>query len=349
MAGLSAAPALRLQRWLLSQWFRPRPSWPARFAIPLAALYGVLADRRRRQQLRDAAAGPSLGRPLVVVGNLVLGGAGKTPTTIALVQALRAAGWRPGVVSRGHGREGDQVVEVTPDLDAAQAGDEPLLIARRTDAPLFVGRDRVAAAHALCDRHPEVDIVVADDGLQHRRLPRDVEVVVFDDRGVGNGLLLPAGPLREPLGAAPGPRTMVLYTEGRRSTAWPGHLGLRTLGDAWPLADWWRRAGTPAPLAQLRGRRLTAMAALAVPERFFAALEAQGLSIERLPLPDHHRYEQAPWPAGTAEIVTTEKDAVKLRRWADGGPRIWVVALDLSLPAAFVAELTARLAPPARP
>jgi tetraacyldisaccharide 4'-kinase len=350
VAARADSPVARVRAWLLGHWYRPRPSALATLLRPLAALYGLLQHRDGLRRERLALQRPQPDRPVIVVGNLVLGGAGKTPTTIALVQALQAAGRRPGVVSRGYARASDELVEVMPAADPQQVGDEPLLIRRRTGVPVLVGRDRVAAALQLLRSHPEVDVVVADDGLQHRQLRRDVEVLVFDERGTGNGLLLPAGPLREPAGARPGPRTLVLYNHERPSTPWPGALARRRLTGAWPLDRWLAGAGEPPqPLSALRGRRLLAMAGIAVPERFFAALEAEGLQIDRLPLPDHHAYDNAPtqppWPAGTREVVTTEKDAVKLAAWAAGGVAIWVVGLDLALPADFVAALLARLPP----
>ncbi len=331
---------------LLQQWFRPRPGPLACGLRPAAALYGVLQglDRRRRERLARRLPQPAV--PVVVVGNLVVGGAGKTPTTIALVQLLQQAGWHPGIVSRGYGRRGGAIVAVGPAADPRQVGDEPLLIQRRTGAPVYVGRDRRRAALALLQRHADVDVIVADDGLQHRQLRRDVEVVVFDERGLGNGWLLPAGPLRERCARAPGPRMLVLYNHDRASTAWPGASARRRLGDAVPLAAWLAGSREGAqPLAALRGHPLLALAGIAVPERFFAALQAQGLSIERLALPDHHDYVgPPPWPPGTREIVTTEKDAVKLQRFAAGQATIRVVGLDLLLPDDFSAELLERLA-----
>lgn len=335
-----------LARLLLQQWFRPQPGLLARMLQPLAVLYAMLQGLDRRRRERRAQALPQVPVPVVVVGNVLVGGAGKTPTTIALVQALQQAGWHPGVVSRGYGRNGGGLRTVHAQACAQDVGDEPLLVHRRTAAPMQVGRDRRAAALALLQAHPEVDVVVADDGLQHRELRRNLEIVVFDERGLGNGRLLPAGPLREPLPHAAEPQMLVLYNHARASTAWPGACAERRLGAATPLPAWLagRSEGAQA-LASLRGRRLLALAGIAVPERFFAALEAAGLTIDRLPLPDHHAYDgPAPWPAHVREIVTTEKDAVKLQRHAQGsGPTIWVVGLDLLLPTAFTAELLARL------
>jgi tetraacyldisaccharide 4'-kinase len=188
--------------------------------------------------------------------------------------------------------------------------------------------------------HPEVDVLVCDDGLQHHALARDAELVVFDERGTGNGLLLPAGPLREPLPARLGARSCVLYTGPRASTRLPGALALRSIALAWPLGDWHTGVAASAqPLASLRGRKLLAVAGIAAPEKFFSMLDAAGLDIDRLPLPDHHPYTTLPWPPGTTEIVTTEKDAVKLDPALMQGTLVWVLPLDLTLPAALVAGL----------
>jgi tetraacyldisaccharide 4'-kinase len=342
----AGSPIARVRDGLMASWFRPPPGAVAGLLRPLAALYALLQRRDRRRREQAAARLPQPAVPVIVVGNLVPGGAGKTPTTIAIVQALQDAGWRPGVVSRGHGRHGRGIESVDARSAARSVGDEPLLIRRRTGVPVLVGPDRRAAALQLLQTWPEVDVVVADDALQHRQLRRDVEVLVFDERGIGNGLLLPAGPLREPLPAAPGPSMLVLYNHDRPSTAWPGAITRRRLTGAWLLQRWLAGAGEPPrPLELLQGRPLLAMAGIAVPERFFTALEAAGLRIERLPLADHHAYAGAPpWPAATREVVTTEKDAVKLARWADGDVVIWVVGLDLKLPADFMAALQARLA-----
>jgi tetraacyldisaccharide 4'-kinase len=331
----------RLEAWLGRHWWRAHPSWLAESMRPLAAVYGALARRQRR--LTTAGRAPV---PLLVVGNFVVGGAGKTPTVIALVQALAAAGRRPGVVSRGHGRRDAGVREVGAADSAAAVGDEPLLIRRRTGAPVWVGRNRLAAARALCERHPEVDLLVADDGLQHHALARDAELVVFDERGAGNGLLLPAGPLREPLPATLPPRMRLLYTSGQTSTALPGALAERRLAWAWPLEAWLAgQAAAAVPLTRLRGRLLVAPAGLAAPQKFYAMLEAAGLTIRRLPLPDHHDYATLPWPVGTPEVITTEKDAIKLAPERLGSTRLWVVPLDLRLPDALVADLSALLVP----
>ncbi len=336
--------AARVEALLARHWWQPRPTALARALQPLAALYGLLQRRHRRLQ---PAAEPTP-VPVVVVGNLVVGGAGKTPVVMALVAGLREAGWRPGVISRGYGRDeggtAQASLEVLPDSDPAAVGDEPLLIRRRTGVPVWVARQRVAAARALCRRHPEVDVLVADDGLQHRALARAAEVLVFDERGVGNGLLLPAGPLREPVPRQL-PASMRVLVSGTAAAPLQPALQLhRRLGRALPLQAWWQGDLTQAlPLQALRGRPLWALAGLASPEKFFAMLEAQGLSLRRLPQPDHARYTTLPWPAEATDVVTTEKDAVKLPAQAASGLRVWVVGLDLNLPTAWVADLSQQL------
>jgi tetraacyldisaccharide 4'-kinase len=286
--------------------------------------------------------------PVVVVGNLIAGGAGKTPTVIAVVEALRAAGWRPGVISRGHGRRGDAVAAVQAAATAAEVGDEPLLIHQRTGVPVWVGRRRAHAAAALCAAHPEVNVLVSDDGLQHTALSRDLDIIVFDERGIGNGLRLPAGPLRQALPAQVPARTLVLYNAAQPTTRLPGTLVARTLGQAVPLAGW-RRASRAVAVPLDRFQRhgqppLLAVAGIASPERFFRMLEAAGLVITRLPLPDHHAYDTIPWPASTRDVLTTEKDAIKLQPARLGDTRVWVVGLDFVLPAAFTAALMSQMA-----
>lgn len=290
--------------------------------------------------------------PVIVVGNLIAGGAGKTPTVMAVVRRLQACGHTPGVISRGHGRRRDalSVMAVLPTTPAADAGDEPLLLRLRLGVPVFVGIDRVAVARTALAAHPDIDVLVSDDGIQHLRLPRSAQVVVFDERGVGNGWLLPAGPLRETLTPLPQPNSVVLYNAPQPSTAWPGHLATRRLAGLVPLDAWWAgQAATMPCLAILAASatRVTAAAGVSQPERFFDMLRAAGLAITPLPLPDHHDYTTLPWPAEATDVVVTEKDAVKLRpdRLTAGGTptRVWVAPLDFSVDAAFDAALQAVL------
>lgn len=348
------APGLttRLSAWLTAQWARPAPSLAARLLQPLAWLYGGLAAAHRRLYRLGWRPVQRAPVPLLVVGNLVAGGAGKTPAVMAVVGLLCQQGWTPGVISRGHGRRSAHVLEVTRQQAAADVGDEPLLIHLRTRAPVVVGADRAAAARTLCAAHPAVDILVADDGLQHHRLHHDMALIVFDARGAGNGLLLPAGPLRAPLPTGLQAHQRVLYNSPTPSTALPGCTSTRHLAGVQPLADWW--AGLPLPAdggwGALRalasaGTPLLAAAGLAQPEPFFTMLEAQGLAITRLPLADHHPLQPLPWPTTTPHLVLTEKDAVKLPPQQAGNTAVWVARLDFRPEPAFAGALRSLCAP----
>lgn len=342
-ATLAERAALRLQAaWL-------RPDWLSDLLWPLGLVIGGLAAARRLAYSRGWLASHDCGVPVIVVGNLVAGGAGKTPTVLALVDALKQAGHRPGIVSRGHGRLStpDDVLLVEADLPASLTGDEPLLLRRRSGVPVVVARDRVAAVRALRAVHPAISVVVSDDGLQHRALARTVELVVFDERGVGNGRCLPAGPLREPMPVDAPPRTVVVYNASTPTTAWPGRLLRRELTRAASLDDWWTGGQADAATLQaLRGRTLIAVAGTARPGRFFTALEAAGLSFTALPLPDHHPFETLPWPAGSIDVIVTEKDAVKLAGRPLGEARVWVAPLDCRLDPQTVEAVLSRLSRP---
>jgi tetraacyldisaccharide 4'-kinase len=326
----------RLEALLRRHWWRPGCSLLCLALAPLSLLYRAL----RAAHLATRPAPEALPVPVLVVGNLVVGGAGKTPAVMALVQALQRAGWHPGVISRGHGRRSGEPREVDPGGNVAELGDEPLIIRRRCGVPVWVGRRRVQAARALCAAHPAVDVLVSDDGLQHAALPRAAELLVFDERGAGNGRLLPAGPLREPLPQVLGPRQRVLYTAGIASTGLPGQLAMRSLMSALPLKAWHDGDASQAvALSALRGVPLLAVAGLAAPQKFFAMLRDQGLQFSELAMPDHEPYTTLPWRAGTADVITTEKDAIKFDPQRVAPTRIWVVPLDLAVPQALVDEL----------
>lgn len=319
--------------------------------MPLAWLYAALAAMAVLPWalgLRRPWRAPC---PVLVVGNLIVGGAGKTPTVIALARALQAEGWHPGVVSRGHGRHSRGVRLAGPDSAAAEIGDEPWLIARATGVPVVVGERRAEAARALLRAHPGVDLLIADDGLQHHALGRDAELWVFDERGVGNGARLPAGPLRQALPTTLPPHVRVLYNAPRSSTPLPGCLARRALAGAVPLAQW--HAGhpmEPAALLALRGRSVLAIAGIASPDRFFGMLREMGLDIATQALPDHADLSTPPWPPGTREVLCTEKDAAKLDPSLCGATRVWVVGLDFALPQDLITRLGQLLAgQPTRP
>ncbi len=316
----------------------------ARLLWPLSQLMRVLVSLRRGLYRAGVLRSGRVPVPVLVVGNLVAGGAGKTPIVLAVVASLRAQGHRPAIVSRGYGRSDDQAMAVTPQSPANLAGDEPLLLRLRSGVPVWVGRDRLQTARALLRAHPDTSVIVCDDGLQHLALARDLQLLVFDERGTGNGWLLPAGPLREPLpapGKTPnGVRTLVVYNAPRPTTRLPGSCVAARLRGAVELAAWWR--GEPAErmaLESLRGRRLLAAAGMARPQRFFAMLREAGLDIDELPLPDHFAFTTLPWPSGTTDLLLTEKDAVKLDPGRLGSCRAWVVPLDLELDQTLVDQI----------
>ena len=293
-------------------WLRRGPlAWAL---SPLSLAFGAIAALRRSLYRNGLLATTKLPVPVIVVGNVVAGGAGKTPVVIAVVEHLRARGLKTGVVSRGYGRSGEGRAEVMAHSDAASVGDEPLLVKRRTGVPVFVAAKRVDAARALLAAHPDTQVLVSDDGLQHYALGRDIEVCVFDERGIGNGWLLPAGPLREPW-----PRDVdLVLAQGKDVT--------RALAPHAIRAD-----GTQVPLHDLRGRPLHAVAGTATPETFFRMLRDEGLQLDSCrPLPDHAAFDDVGSWAGK-ELVCTEKDAVKLWRLR---PDAWAVPLAIQVDAA---------------
>ncbi|MFC0575173.1 tetraacyldisaccharide 4'-kinase [Paraburkholderia solisilvae] len=326
----------RIETYIAREWQRRGAfAWAL---SPLACVFGAVAAARRGAFAAGWLEQVSIGVPVVVVGNVTVGGTGKTPTVIALVEALRAAGFAPGVVSRGYGARVRTPTPVTPATPAAQAGDEPRLIARRTGVPVWVCPDRVAAARALRAAHREVDVIVSDDGLQHYRLARDVELVVFDHRLGGNGFLLPAGPLREPLSRRRD-ATLVNSPYERTLPPWPNTYALQlTPGDAWHLDNPHLRR----PLAQFTGVKVLAAAGIGSPERFFATLRAAGIAPATRALPDHYAFAINPFADVQADaILITEKDAVKLGTWRDA--RIWVVPVEAALDHRLIESVVEKL------
>lgn len=302
--------------------------------LPLSLAYRALAALDRAAYRRGWKRVERVPVPVIVVGNVVAGGAGKTPVVLGLLQHLRARGITAGVVARGYGRRGNDCTEVQPQDDPARVGDEPLLVRQRSGVPVFVAPRRADAARALLHAHPATRVIVSDDGLQHHALARDIEICVFDARGTGNGWLLPAGPLREPW---PRPVDLVLRQQDTPGIA--GDVVQRRLAPSAVRAD-----GAWLPLAQLRGVRLHAVAGIANPDVFFAMLRDAGLTLEAThAFPDHHDFADAAarLPAA-APLVCTEKDAVKLWRVR---PDAWAVPLEAEVPPPVWARLDALLAP----
>lgn len=340
---------------------------------PLSLLFRGSAAVRRAAFAAGLSSSVRLPVPVVVVGNIFIGGTGKTPLTIWLVEALRAAGFRPGVVSRGFGSKDAAPREVSAASTPAEVGDEPVLIAARSGCPVFVGRARAAAGKALLAAHPDVDVIVTDDGLQHYALARNVEVVLFDGRGIGNGWTLPAGPLREPpsrqrdftvvnaaevtpaLAAAvapPGATRPIAPTAGAVPGA-PWQMRLvgdvaERLGDRSErvtLAELARRTA-PAGSGQGGGLRVAAAAGIGNPARFFGMLRAAGIDPSEVPLPDHHDFKDRPFAGIEADfILVTEKDAVKCWQIEElrNDSRIWVVPVSARIDAALADQIVEKL------
>ena len=312
--------------------------WYGGAPVPIVAralepVYAALAGLRRA-----GLRGRHPGVPVVVVGNITAGGTGKTPFTIALVQRLREAGWSPGVATRGYGRDSRTPVWADAQTPPTLAGDEPLLIATRSGARVRVDADRVAAAKALVAAG--CDIVICDDGLQHYRLARDVEIEVIDGRRrYGNGRLLPAGPLREPAGrAARCDFHVVNVGDGTQGAAGFGEWPMRVVaGDAVPLRG--RRA---RPLATFAGQRVHGVAGIGDPSRFFDMLKARGIAVVPHAFADHHAFRPQDLAfASPLPVLMTEKDAVKCAAFAPDDS--YSIPIDAELPEAFWAALLDRI------
>jgi len=309
--------------------------------LPFSALFALVSALRRLAYRQGWLASVAVGVPVVIVGNITAGGSGKTPLTIWLVNHLRARGFRPGVVSRGYGGAARGCVVVQPDSLPAEVGDEPLLIRIKTGVPVVVGRDRVAAARTLLARHPGVDVIVSDDGLQHYRLQRDLELAVIDAAtGLGNGCLLPAGPLREPVSRLASVDAVVQVVRGdapSRDVPGAWRVDYRT-GPAWRL----RAPQDRLPVSVLPARDWLAATGIGRPHGFFDMLAAQGLRFSPRAFADHHAFQPQDLPADAA-VLMTEKDAVKCLSFA--GADWWAVELDVVPETGFIQWLHARLKP----
>ncbi|PUA16892.1 tetraacyldisaccharide 4'-kinase [Glaciimonas sp. PCH181] len=338
---------------------------------PLSLVFRLVVGVRRGLYLVGWRTRTRLPVPVIVVGNIYIGGTGKTPLTIWLVQALRLAGYTPGVISRGYGANPESTARlVTATSLAADVGDEPLLITRRVQCPLVVGRNRVAAGQLLLQTHPEVDVILSDDGLQHYPLQRDIEIVLCDSRGNGNGWLLPAGPLREPatrrrdftvvnlgptavLPASLPPDAMRMNLLGEIAERLGDRTETRDLlsfmhfptASEDKLAQPTALTRAAAPSVRL-APRLLAAAGIGNPQRFFTMLSGLGLVFESLALPDHYDFSANPFAALDAEIILiTEKDAVKCSQieTLKNDPRVWVVPVTAQIDGALAHQIVEKL------
>jgi tetraacyldisaccharide 4'-kinase len=312
------------QSWLNKIWYeRAKPPW---WLLPLSALYGSVSALRRRRFADQRRPPRRLSRPVIVVGNLSVGGTGKTPLVCWLVAQLKQRGFRPGVVTRGFGGSSREAKIIQASDDPAMVGDEPILLAHRTRAAVAIGRDRPAAAQLLIDTG--CDVVVSDDGLQHYALARDCEIAVIDgERLFGNGALLPAGPLRE-LPARLRSVDAIVVNGQEPSAARPqivDPLRMRIeAGSAVSLTH-----GGVRSLAEFAGQTIHAVAAIGNPQRFFNMLRSFGITVIAHPLPDHaHLRGEDIFFADDLLVFMTEKDAVKCVKMA--GDQHWQVPIDVA-------------------
>ena len=329
-----------LQQRLTAHWYAEHPR--ASVLQPLSWLYGGLQSLRARAYAAGWLRSERAERPVVIVGNLTVGGTGKTPLTLWLAGELQARGVKVGLLSRGYKRRGAAARVVLPEADWREVGDEPLLLARRSGAATVVARDRLTGARLLAAAG--VELILCDDGLQHLRLARDCEIVVIDGaRGFGNGRLLPAGPLREPPGRLAGADLVVVNGA-------PAHASLAGIGAGPPLlrmdliAGEARRLNAPEsrPLAAFRGQRVHAVAGIGNPQRFFRELRAQGMELTEHAFPDHYPLTARDLAfADERAVLMTEKDAVKCSAFADA--RLWSVPVVARFSDADAQRLLARV------
>lgn len=328
----------KLQRFIMHAWMQR--GWFACLLWPLAQLFGALLVLRRGFYRLGWLQQQKLSVPVIVVGNIFVGGTGKTPFTLWLLEQLKQAGYIPGVVSRGYGSQQQVPQIVSCDALATQVGDEPILLAQ-SGCPVVVGRNRAAAGQTLLSAYPAVNVIIADDGLQHLALARDVEIMLFDGRGAGNGWLLPAGPLREPVSRRRDVTVANLNPGEILSAAFPADtVRMQLNGDC---ARQLINSANTQQLSSLDAElRITAAAGIGNPERFFSMLRQQGIRFASLPLPDHFNFATNPFAAITADmILITEKDAVKCRQVQEiaSDPRIWVVAVVAQVEAGVLEKI----------
>jgi len=334
---------------LVATWYSPRITALAVLLLPLSLLFRLGVAVRRTLFRTGLLRTVRLRVPVVVVGNITAGGSGKTPLVAALALSLTRRGFRPGIVSRGHGRDagsGDPIA-VGPDDDPRRVGDEPLLLAR-AGYPVVVAGDRVAAGRSLLARNPGCDVILSDDGLQHYRLERSVEIAVIDAaRGLGNRCSMPAGPLREPAGRLDEVDAVVVLTAAAQTapTEYPGAFAMRLVGDRFVRVD--DPLSTALATAFARPA-VHALAGIGHPERFFAQVAAMGIVATTHRFPDHHRFVAADLDiAGAQAILMTEKDALKCEAFAD--ERCWYLPVTACVDERLINLVEGRLRGPQAP
>ncbi len=326
--------------WLERHWYRITPLHI--FLLPVSFIFRLLAALRRALYRNGILSSDKLPVPVIVVGNITVGGSGKTPLTLWLAQQLIDEGWHPGIISRGFGGGKTTFPQAVHSSSAPDAvGDEAVLMAQRGLCPVWVGRDRPATGRALLSAHPECDVLLSDDGLQHYRLQRNAEIAVVDGiRRFGNGFLLPAGPLREAPSRLNGVDAVVI----NGGTAANGEYRMQLEGSVfYNLLNPDRIMRT----SDFHGMKLHAIAGIGHPQRFFAHLNNLGLAVQAHPFSDHHRYMPSDLAYADANaILMTEKDAVKCTAFAT--EKCWVLRVEAQLDPALTHHILERIAPNGR-
>ena len=334
-----------MEAWFIKQWQRNGP-WQI-LLRPVSWLFLLLVMLRRAAYRLGWLKVSNVGVPVIMVGNINVGGTGKTPLVLALVEALTRHGKHCGIVTRGYQPGANvptaEVVQVVPTGDGAGLlSDEATLLARRSGVPVYTAANRVQAARTLLRNHGQVDVIISDDGLQHYALQRDIEICVIDSaRGLGNGALLPAGPLREPASRLDEVDAIIVnlaanVTDVKNYAATTPAFEMTLANEIFINLKSGRSIGVTEAIALFQGLRIHALAGIGNPQRFFAHLVRLGLAPNRTqPFPDHHDYLSSDMPGIDAGIILmTEKDAVKCGSFAD--ERMWYMRIDALLPNKFI-------------
>ncbi len=283
--------------------------------IPLSWIFGFLSCLRRLAYKFGLVKSYKLPVPVIVVGNINIGGTGKTPLVLWLSKQLINAGYSPAIISRGYGASHTKISPVYADSNPALVGDEPVLLAKRATCPVWIGQDRIAVVQKLLQVHPECNVIISDDGLQHYRLRRDIELVAVDaSRGFGNGYLLPAGPLRELVSRLKKVDAVIFNGGQPTHDSAANHFGMSLQGKQFQSLLDDKKLATAKDFAD---KKLHAVAGIGNPQRFFQQLENMGLRFERHVFPDHHAFKLTDLQIQGADVILmTEKDAVKCQRFA---------------------------------
>jgi len=320
--------------WLQQQWYKAKLHPLLYLLTPLSLLFWLMTNLRRSFYFSGLVPRYKASVPVIVVGNISVGGTGKTPMVVALCKWLKEEGWQPGIISRGYGAKGPFPHSVSETDEAENVGDEPLLMRRRTGCPVIIAPKRAKAAKLMAEQHPEVDVIICDDGLQHYALKRDIELIMLDaERGTGNGWLLPAGPLREGPWRLKG-ADWVISNYGR-------HAFARHVVDVEPGS--WFRVDNNEKVELKLDDKFNAIAGIGFPQRFFNSLVEQGINLENSQaFADHHVFSEEDFSQLTGKpILMTEKDAGKCQPFAQ--PDWYYQTIEAKLPEVMKINLLAEL------